>query len=162
MNTTTPEAPESNAAAAPSPVQLARKMLKELQTEFAAFRDVLPLAIGIDKQLVAQKPDLNKKIMRIALGLHTKSPRYLQAMAKATTRFNLDGSASNKEVSDEHRSHATDILKQRSEREEELRKARRAAFKKEAIAKRKAAEVEESDRKRADKLQQLAAKFSKR
>lgn len=161
MNTTNPEAPESGAAAAPTPVQLARKMLKELQTEFAAFRDTLPLAIGIDKQLLTQKPDLNKKIMRIALGLHTKSPRYLQAMAKATTRFNLDGSTAN-EITEEHRSHASGILQQRSDKEEEIRKARRAAFKNEAIAKRKASEAAESDRKRAEKLQQLAAKFSKR
>jgi ProP effector len=159
MNTTETGAVEPSTA--PNPVQLARKLLKELQTEFAAFRDTLPLAIGIDKQLLAQKPDLNRKIMRIALGLHTKSPRYLQAMAKANTRFNLDGSVAN-EVSEAHRSHASGVLKERSDKEEELRKARREMFKQQAISKRKASEAEESERKRTEKLQQLAAKFSKR
>ena len=34
-----------------NPVQNARSLIKTLQEQYAVFRDCLPLAIGIDKQL---------------------------------------------------------------------------------------------------------------
>jgi ProP effector len=43
-----------------------RSLLKQLQTQFPAFRDFLPLSIGIDKQLLAVLPDLDRKTMRTA------------------------------------------------------------------------------------------------
>ena len=62
----------------------ARALLKDLQTRFDVFRKFSPLAIGIDKQLLAQEVDLNRKILRLALGMHTNSFRYLKSMESAS------------------------------------------------------------------------------
>jgi ProP effector len=134
--------------AAASPTS-ARALLKQLQQEFPAFRDCLPLAIGIDKQLLARMPGLDRKIMRAALGIHTGSMRYLRVMEKATVRFDLDGTAG-AEVTDTHRAHAKEVLQQRFKKEAERKKAEREA-----------AQQEEADRLRQEKLQQLASKFSR-
>ena len=75
-----------------SPVD-ARALLKDLQGRFDVFRNFSPLAIGIDKQLIAQEPDLNRKALRLALRSHTMSTRYLKEMQTASMRLNLDASA---------------------------------------------------------------------
>ena len=95
-----------------NPVQNARSLIKTLQEQYAVFRDCLPLAIGIDKQLFTRQTDLNRKTLRIALGLHTNSLRYLKSMEKATHRFDLDGNPG-EEVTDAHRAHAAEVLKER-------------------------------------------------
>jgi ProP effector len=141
---------DAPAAAAPStPPPSARALLKQLQQQFPAFRDCLPLAIGIDKQLLARIPGLDRKTMRAALGIHTGSMRYLRAMEKATQRFDLDGVAG-AEVTDTHRLHAKEQLQLRFKKEAERKKAEKAA---EAEA--------EAARLRQEKLQQLASKFSR-
>lgn len=155
MNTSlTPQPPATEpatAASAPAPAaQTPRSLLKQLQTQFPAFRDFLPLAIGIDKQLLAVMPDLDRKTMRTALGIHTGSLRYLKVMEKAKVRHDLDGKPG-AEVTDTHRAHATQVLQDRYKKEAERKKAERDA---------KAAE--EAARVHADKLNQLAAKFSKK
>lgn len=126
-----------------------RALLKFMQQQFPAFRNCLPLSIGIDKQVVARLPGVNRKIMRAALGIHTGSMRYLRAMEKATVRYDLDGNAG-VEVTDVHRQHAKELLQERFKKEAERKKAERDA----AVA-------EEAERKRQEKLQQLASKFSK-
>jgi ProP effector len=146
-------APANSAAAvtaAPSgetPAQQARALLKRLQTQFPAFRDCLPLAIGIDKQLIAELPDISRKVMRIALGIHTNSLRYLRAMEKATHRFDLAGKQSD-EVTDVHRTHASEILRERFKKDAEQRKAQKAAA--------------DAARIHAEKLAQLSEKFSRK
>src|ERR1700730_15852074 len=45
-----------------TPAHQARALLKRLQTQFPAFRDCLPLAIGIDKQLNAELPEISRKV----------------------------------------------------------------------------------------------------
>ncbi|TFW18100.1 ProQ/FINO family protein [Duganella callida] len=154
MNTSTTTQPEAvepaTAAAAPTAAPTPRALLKQLQTQFPAFRDFLPLSIGIDKQLLAVMPELDRKTMRTALGIHTGSLRYLKVMEKAKVRHNLDGTPG-AEVTDTHRAHATEVLKERYKKEAERKKAERDA---------KAAE--EAARVRADKLNQLAAKFSRK
>jgi ProP effector len=137
------------AAAAGADIQSPRALLKLLQQDFPAFRNCLPLAIGIDKQVVARLPGVNRKIMRAALGIHVGSMRYLRAMEKATVRYDLDGNAG-VEVSDTHRQHAKELLQERFKKEAERKKAERDA-----------AVQEEAERKRQEKLQQLATKFSK-
>lgn len=131
---------------APNPIQTARALLKELQEKFAAFREYMPLAIGIDKQLFARFPELDRKILRIALGIHTRSLRYMRGMEKATVRFDLDGNAADA-VTDTHRAHAAEVLRERFKKDAEQRKAYR--------------EAEEAKRLHAEKLSQLAAKFSR-
>lgn len=170
MNTTTPaesvdtnatpaapeaQQPQEAAPAAPAPAAApaqglsARSLLKQLQQEYPAFRDCLPLSIGIDKQLLARMPGLDKKVMRAALGIHTGSMRYLRAMEKAKVRHDLDGTAG-AEVPEAHRLHAKEQLQQRFKKEAERKKAERDA-----------AQEEENNRKRQEKLQALASKFSK-
>ncbi|OIJ41538.1 ProQ/FINO family protein [Massilia timonae] len=145
-----PQAPATAApAAAPAQGLSARALLKQLQQEYPAFRDCLPLSIGIDKQLLARMPGLDKKVMRAALGIHTGSMRYLRAMEKAKVRHDLDGTAG-AEVPEAHRLHAKEQLQQRFKKEAERKKAEREA-----------AQEEENNRKRQEKLQALASKFSK-
>jgi ProP effector len=133
----------------PAQGQSARALLKQLQQEFPAFRNCLPLAIGIDKQLLARMPDLDRKTMRAALGIHTGSLRYLRVMEKATVRYDLDGQPG-AEVTDTHRKHAKEVLQQRFKKEADRKKAEREA-----------AAAEEAAKVRQEKLQQLASKFSR-
>lgn len=143
-------APAAAAPAAGPAADSPRALLKQLQQEFEAFRNCLPLEIGIDKQLLARMPTLNRKLMRAALGIHTGSMRYLRAMEKATVRYDLDGKPG-AEVTDTHRLHAKELLQQRFKKEAERKKAERDA-----------AVQQEAERKRQEKLQQLASKFSKK
>ncbi|MES2535553.1 MAG: ProQ/FinO family protein [Pseudomonadota bacterium] len=152
MNTSNP-APDTSPAAALTPAHSARNLLKEFQAKFPAFREFMPLAIGIDKQLLARFPELDRKVLRIALGIHTNSSQYLKAMAKATARVDLDGNKAD-EVTEAHRTHAADTLRERFKKADELRKAQRAA----ESAQR---EAEEAARVRAEKLSQLTEKFSR-
>lgn len=141
------------AASTPNPVQTARVLLKELQEKYAVFRDYLPLAIGIDKQLIALSPDTNRKTLRIALGMHTNSLRYLKGMEKATHRFDLEGNSTD-EVTEVHRTHATETLRERFKKNAEQRKLQRAAEAAQQAAEKAAAQ-------HAEKLNQLTAKFSR-
>ena len=129
-----------------NPVQKARTLIKTLQEQYAVFRDYLPLAIGIDKQLQARQSELNRKTMRIALGLHTNSLRYLKSMEKATHRFDLDGNPG-EEVSETHRAHAAEVLKERFRKDAERRRAQKQA--------------EQQEKERNQKLSQLVEKFGK-
>jgi ProP effector len=139
------------------PAITARTLLKQFQEQFPPFRDCLPLSIGIDKQILLQLPDLNRKLMRTALGMHTGSPRYLRAMEKATLRYDLDGKPG-AEVLATHRAHATLVLQQRFKKEAERKNAERSA----AEAERLAAAALEADRARQEKLTLLTAKFSRK
>jgi ProP effector len=141
--------PQAPATAGTAPAPSARALLKQLQQEFPAFRDCLPLAIGIDKQLLARMPNLNRKAMRAALGIHTGSMRYLRAMEKAKVRYDLDGTPG-AEVTDTHRQHAKEQLQERFKKEADRKKAEREA-----------AALEEANRQRQEKLNALAAKFSR-
>lgn len=140
---TAPGTPASN------PVHDARKLLKTLQERFPVLRECRPLAIGVDKQIIAQVPDVNRKLLRIALGMHTRSVPYLKAMEKATARFDLDGNVAG-EVPQEHRKHAADMLRERFKKVAEQRKAQREAE-----------EAQEAERRHAEKLNALAARFSR-
>lgn len=137
----------------PNTPQTARGLLKALQNEFPVLRDCQPMAIGIDKQLIAAQPDINKKLLRSALGIHAKSLRYLKGLQSAATRFNLDGSAADA-VSEEQRALAAKTLHEHFKKQAEQRKAEQAA-----AAALKAAEKAEQER--AAKLSQLAEKFSR-
>lgn len=124
-----------------------RALLKDLQTRFDVFRNFSPLAIGIDKQVFAQLPEVSKKSLRLAMRSHTQATRYLKEMEKGTVRLNLDGSAADP-VTDENRQHATELLRERFKKQAEQRKA--------AAAEAKAQE------RRQEKLSQLAEKFGRK
>lgn len=132
----------------------ARVLLKDLQARFDVFRNHSPLAIGIDKQVFAQMPEVEKKALRLAMRSHTISTRYLKEMEKGTVRLNLDGTPAG-EVTDENRQHAAELLRERFKKQVEQRKAAEAATKAaEAAAK--------AEQLRAVKLSQLAEKFARR
>ena len=136
-----------------NPVQNARALLKTLQENYAVFRDYSPLAIGIDKQVLARLSEVDRKTLRIALGMHTHSLRYLKVMEKATHRLDLDGQTG-AEVTPEHRSHASEVLRERFKKDAERRRAQREA---EASAR----QAEAAERQRSEKLSQLVEKFGK-
>lgn len=125
----------------------ARVLLKDLQTRFDVFRNFSPLAIGIDKQVFAQLPEVSKKSLRLAMRSHTISTRYLKEMEKGTQRLNLDGTPAG-EVTDENRQHATELLRERFKKQAEQRKA--------------AAEEAKAEQRRVEKLNQLAEKFGRK
>lgn len=152
-NNTAIETPVSSTAPVATPNQLARKLIKQLQTDFSVFDEHLPLAIGIDKQLQQKMPELDRKILRIALGIHTNSVRYLFNVSKAQKRVDLDGKEVD-DVTEVHRTHAAGILKERSKKNADARKAK---FQAEKIQKQEA----EAARQHQDKLNQLAAKFAR-
>lgn len=130
-----------------TPLHAARTLLKQLEQTFEVFRTGVPLAIGIDKAVIARMPEVNRKVLRIALGLHTNSVRYLKAIEKAQSRFDLDGAPAG-EVPETHRAHASEVLRER--------------FKKAAQNRKEQAEAEKQERQRVEKLRQLTEKFSPR
>lgn len=125
----------------------ARVLLKEIHARFDVFRNHSPLAIGIDRQILAQWPELEKKALRLAMRSHTISTRYLKEMEKAQVRLNLDGTPAG-EVTDENRQHASELLRERFKKQAEQRKAQEAAAKAEQL--------------RTEKLNQLTEKFGRK
>jgi ProP effector len=148
MNTETESAPQDvqqSAVAAAAPLD-PRGLLLKLQGASPTFRDCKPLALRIDKAIGERFPEIERKVIRTAMRMHTASTRYLKAMEKATARFDLDGKEDG-EVTDEQRAHARQTLKDRFAESAKRQKAKR--------------EEEEAERRRAEKLQQLLGKFSK-
>ena len=131
-----------------------RALLKDLQTRFDVFRNFSPLAIGIDKQVFAQLPEVSKKSLRLAMRSHTMSTRYLKEMEKGTVRLNLDATPAG-EVTDENRQHAAEQLKERFKKQAEQRKAVE-------VANKAAEEAAKAEQLRLEKLSQLADKFSRK
>ncbi len=138
------------------PASIAHALLQHLRKDFPVFHDCLPLAIGIDKQILARLPETDRKVLRVALAMHTKSSNYLRRLSKAKTRFNLDGSAA-EDLNQSHQAYASTVLNERAKRNEANQQAQREL---ELQAQREAAEAEAA-RIRAEKIAQLAAKFSR-
>ncbi|MGA8515488.1 MAG: ProQ/FINO family protein [Burkholderiaceae bacterium] len=56
--------------------------------------EFLPLKLGIYQELLAKHPvDLPRDALKVALGVHTRSTRYLQCVAAGKPRHDLDGNA---------------------------------------------------------------------
>jgi ProP effector len=103
----TPAAPEPASAAEPAKraerpdVQPVLEKLFELYPQlFGA--NFLPLKLGIYQELVAAHPEeLPKEALKAALGVHTRSARYLQCVAAGNQRHDLAG-APVEDVAPEH------------------------------------------------------------
>ncbi len=149
-----PDVQRDEAAPAKAPALDARGLLQALQQVSPTFRDCKPLAIRIDKAVGERFPEVERKVVRNAMRIHTASTRYLKAMEKGGARFDLDGKEDGT-VTDEQREHARQTLKERFAEAAKRRKAAEQAEK----AKR---EAEEAERRKSQKLQQLVGKFSKR
>lgn len=146
-----PEAQSREAAAAPRIDP--RGLLARLQALSPTFRDFKPVALRIDKAIAEQFPEVERKVVRAAMRLHTGSTRYLKALEKGTHRYDLLGNEDG-ELSDEHRAHAAQTLKERFA--DAARRKREQA--QEEAARKRAAEAEQ---RKAEKMQQLVSKFSK-
>lgn len=129
----------------PSKKSSARELLQSLQERHAAIRKAQPLAIGIDAEILAADPEIDPKLLRAALRMHTGSTRYLKATARGDQRFNLAGDPV-AELSPEHRARAQALLDERNRRRQEEERVRREA---------------EAQARRAEKLEALAARFSR-
>ncbi|MDR0673926.1 MAG: ProQ/FINO family protein [Zoogloeaceae bacterium] len=117
----TPPAEPSVASPADPPLPLPpgpRDILKALCARFPVFRAGEPLAIGIDKAVRAELPDLCGKNLRIALSIHTHSNRYLRNMAKAGQRLDLQGAPAG-EITDGQRQYAAGRLQERLKKQAE-------------------------------------------
>lgn len=123
----------------------ARALLKQLQERFPVIGGSRPLAIGIDAEIIEVMPEVDRKLLRAALRMHTGSTRYLKATERGRERFNLANQAV-AQLSAEHRERAAVLLKERFARQEEDEKARLEA---------------EAQARRTEKLEQLASKFSR-
>ena len=132
----------------------ARGLLLKLQETSPTFREVKPLALRIDKAIAERFPDVDRKVIRNAMRIHTATTKYLKAVEKAAARFDLDGQE-NGEVTEEQRQHAAQTLK---ERFAEVAKRKKAAAEQEKAQR----EAEEAERRKTEKLAQLVGKFAKR
>lgn len=144
----------------PSPDQSPYLLLKELKEKFAVFREGVPLAIGIDKQMFALLPEINRKALRNALAIHTNSLQYLKKMQKAIIRYDLDGNAAD-EVTEIHRTYAAQTLRERLQKKEAQQKVQRNAEQALRRADEAQRQAEEAARQRVEKLNLLAAKFAR-
>ena len=80
---------------------------------FRNAREVKPLAIGVLKQILANRPEslqgLNSKAIRRGVKFYTNSIAYHRAMLTASHRINLDGSQSD-EITEDMREYAQQQL----------------------------------------------------
>lgn len=117
--------------AAPQP--RARKVHPALEKLFELYPKMfgarfLPLKLGVYQELLALHPDeFKKEDLKIALGLHARSTRYLEAVAAGEKRHDLNG-VPVEDVSPEHVHHAIlEVFKRRQSRTaEDLRPMLRA------------------------------------
>ena len=154
MNTETTPTPEAGADAKPATGLTPRELIERLQEISPTFKECRPLALRIDKAVMARFPDVDKKVVRTAMRLHTASTRYLKAMEKGTHRYDFEGNP-DAELTDEHRAHAAQTLK---ERFAEVAKRKREQQKAETERVR----AEQAEQRKAEKLQQLMQKFGSR
>ncbi len=148
----TPDAPDGAGAGSTARID-ARALLARLAELSPTFRECRPVALRIDKAVAARFPDVDRKVVRAAMRLHTGSTRYLKALEKATHRFDLDGNEDG-ELSAEHREHAAQTLK---ERFAEVARRKREQAKEEAARQR----AEQAEQRKTEKLKQLVSKFAK-
>lgn len=130
-----------------------RTLLLQLQEVSETFRDCKPVALRIDKAIALRFPDVERKVIRAAMRMHTASTRYLKVMEKGGQRFDLDGKPDG-EVTAEHQAHAAQTLK---ERFAEVARRKRDKARQEETARRE----EEAEKRKAEKLQQLVGKFGR-
>jgi sRNA-binding protein len=133
--TTTPDstaaarAPRRQAAVrkAPRPVHPLLQKLFELYPRLFGAR-FLPLKIGVFDDLVAAHPEaLPAAELKVALGVHTRSTRYIEAVASGLARHDLQGKPV-EAVAPEHVHHAIlELYKRRSGKAPEQARQRAVA-----------------------------------
>lgn len=127
-----------------------KDMLRALREAFPVFAEHKPLAIGIDKQAMAIRPDFDKKLLRPAIGFHTRSIPYLKTLQNALHRFNIDGTSADP-VTPAQRELAAQQLREHFKVGADKRKAEKAA-----------AQAVEAESERMRKFAALAEKFGRK
>ncbi len=95
------------------------RRVREARAEFrrrwpAAFTTPVPLAIGMDKVIRAEMPEMTTSRLKEALGPWTHSAVYLRAIVAGVERINLDGSPAGV-PDEEQRAQAAEELRKRGE-----------------------------------------------
>ena len=125
----TPSAAQGRPAARkpPRPVHPLLHKLFELYPRLFGAR-FLPLKVGVFEDLVAAHPDaLPAADLKVALGLHTRSTRYIEAVASGLARHDLQGKPV-QPAAPEHVHHAIlELYKRRSGRGPEQARQRAVA-----------------------------------
>jgi sRNA-binding protein len=147
MQNTAPEqmldATATAAPAGPKPKQHAPRQAKEVNPVLEKLFELhpnlfgakfLPLKLGIFHDLLARHPDVFKKDeLKLAMGQHARSTRYLECVAAGLARHDLDGVAV-EPVAPEHVHHAIlEVFRRRQARSKENLRPRLTMLLKQAI-----------------------------
>ena len=99
-DTTTAPVPAANPKAKPAVQPVLEKLFELYPHLFGA--EFYPLKLGVFQELLAAHPDVfERDTLKLALGLHTRSGRYLQSVAAGHKRHDLQGQAV-EDVAPEH------------------------------------------------------------
>ena len=122
-----PARAQAGARKTPRPVHPLLHKLYELYPRLFGAR-FLPLKIGVFEELVAAHPDvLPAPELKVALGLHTRSTRYIEAVASGLARHDLQGKPV-EPVAPEHVHHAIlELYRRRSGKAPEQARERAVA-----------------------------------
>ena len=118
---------------APRPANPVLEKLFELHPNLFGAK-FLPLKLGIFHDLLARHPDVFKKDeLKLAMGQHARSTRYLECVAAGLARHDLDGVAV-EPVAPEHVHHAIlEVFRRRQARSKEELRPRLTVLLKQAI-----------------------------
>lgn len=118
-------AQRSRPAGAPQPQQRTREVHPVLEKLFELYPKMfgaqfLPLKLGAFQDLLAENPEVFKRDeLKVALGLHARSTRYLECVAAGHPRHNLQGEPV-EPVAPEHVHHAImEVFRRRQARSKE-------------------------------------------
>jgi len=114
-----PPKPKPKAPRAPRPAHQVLERLFQLYPKMFGAR-FLPLKLGVFQELLALHPDeFKKEDLKVALGLHARSTRYLESVAAGHKRHDLNG-VPVEDVAPEHVHHAImEVFRRRQARSKE-------------------------------------------
>jgi len=114
-----PPKPKPKAPWAPRPAHQVLERLFQLYPKMFGAR-FLPLKLGVFQELLALHPDeFKKEDLKVALGLHARSTRYLESVAAGHKRHDLNG-VPVEDVAPEHVHHAImEVFRRRQARSKE-------------------------------------------
>jgi ProP effector len=114
-----PAAPQPKAAKGPRPAFAVLERLFQLYPKMFGAR-FLPLKLGVYQELLALHPaEFKKEDLKVALGIHARSTRYLEAVAAGHKRHDLNG-VPVEDVAPEHVHHAImEVFRRRQARSKE-------------------------------------------
>ena len=112
-------APKPKAPRAPRPAHQVLERLFQLYPKMFGAR-FLPLKLGVFQELMTLHPDdFKKEDLKVALGLHARSTRYLESVAAGNKRHDLNG-VPVEDVAPEHVHHAImEVFRRRQARSKE-------------------------------------------